>query len=150
MRISLLVIASEVLEGKVQDINTLNLSKFLKSQNLTLEQVITISDRPDQILSALTSLKGSDLVVISGGMGPTPDDLTKNTIAMFLGSSLISTDESREVAQRNYINRSGTLPENHPYQLIPENSQALFNPEGYAPGLLFQQDNSRFISLPGV
>jgi len=150
MKISLLVIASEVLEGKVQDINTLNLSKFLKSQNKTLEQVITVSDRPDQILKALSSLKESDLVVISGGMGPTPDDLTKNTIAMFLGTELISTDNSKEVAKRNYKNRGYPFPENHPYQLIPEKSQALFNPEGYAPGLLFHHGHSNFISLPGV
>lgn len=150
MKISLLVIASEILEGKVQDINTLNLSKLLKSQSHTLEQVITVSDHQDHITCALEILSSSDLVVISGGMGPTPDDLTKGAIALFLNAPLISSEESSAIAAKNYQNRGRAIPSNHPYQMIPQNSRALFNPQGYAPGIVFSKNSTLFIALPGV
>lgn len=150
MKISLLVIASEILEGKVQDINTLALSKFLKSRNLTLEKVITVSDKQDQILESLKLLNSSDMVVISGGLGPTPDDLTKDCLAKFLQVPLLSTQNSQEVARKNYEDKGQPFLADHPYQKIPQNSEALYNPEGYAPGLLFYSGRTPYISLPGV
>ena len=150
MKISFLVIATEILEGKVQDINTLALSKFLKSCSLTLDKTITVSDKQDQILESLKLLSSSDLVVISGGLGPTPDDLTKDCLAKFLQVPLVRTKNSEEIARKNYEDKGQPFSPDHPYQQIPQNSQALYNPEGYAPGLLFNSGNTRYISLPGV
>lgn len=150
MKISFLVIASEVLEGKVQDINTLELSQFLRAQNFSLWQVITIPDDKDQIISSLKLLQKSDLVLVSGGLGPTPDDLTKTCLARFLNVPLASTAESQAIARQNFENRGLSFPADHPYQMIPEGTKPLFNPEGLAPGFQVTSGKSTFIFLPGV
>lgn len=150
MKISLLIIASEILEGKVQDISTFNLSKMLKSRSLSLNQVLTVSDNESQIINGLNSLKDSDLIIVSGGLGPTPDDLTKFCLAKFFNCSLIKNVHSTEMTRKIYEHHGKKVPDNHPYQQIPAKASSLFNSVGYAPGLLFKENTLTLISLPGV
>lgn len=150
MKISLLIIASEILEAKIQDLNVHTLAKLLKSQNHTLNKVSIVADKETLIIDALKELSDSDLIITSGGMGPTPDDLTKSCLAKFFDSTLQKSPHSIEIAKKNYENFGRTIPEDHGYMFIPNKAEALFNPQGFAPGLLFKENNLTLISLPGV
>lgn len=150
MKVSLLIIASEILEAKIQDLNTHTLAKLLKSHNHTLNRVLIVADQENHILKALTELSDSDLIVTSGGMGPTPDDLTKSCLAHHFQSVLEKNSLSVEVVKKNYENFGRTVADDHGYMHIPKDSTPLFNPQGFAPGLLFKNNKLTLLALAGV
>ncbi len=150
MKVSLLIIASEILEAKIQDLNAHTLAKLLKSHNHSLSKVIIVADQENHILKALEELSDSDFIVTSGGMGPTPDDLTKSCLAHYFQSILEKNSLSVEVVKKNYENFGRTAPEDHGYMHIPKDSTPLFNPQGFAPGLLFKKNKLTLLALAGV
>lgn len=152
MKIGLLIIGNEILEGKINDANTRQLAQFLIKENLDLSMTMTVKDQEEMIHQGLSILFDQcDVVVTSGGLGPTKDDLTKETIASWLGRKVQYSEQAFAIATKNYqrFNRMFAGKE-HGYCFLPEGFEALENSTGFAPGLFTRHHNKFLISGPGV
>jgi nicotinamide-nucleotide amidase len=149
---SVITIGDEILLGQTIDTNSAWLGKNLSDIGMELKQVHSISDSPSEIVRALNeSLAISDLVIITGGLGPTNDDLTKKTLVDYFGSELIVDQEILLRIENYFRDRKLILLEVHRQQaLLPKNAQKLINNHGTASGMWFEQDGKVIISLPGV
>jgi nicotinamide-nucleotide amidase len=152
MKIGLLIIGNEILDGKITDANTRQLSVFLNSLNLELLTTLTVKDDPQFIHLGLQNLFSQcDVVVTSGGLGPTKDDLTKEAIASFLGRKVSFSKASCEIAEKNYQRFNRPFPgKDHGYCYLPEGFIALENTTGFAPGLYAENAGKFLICGPGV
>ena len=152
MKIGLLIIGNEILEGKIADLNTRSLALFLRGINLELETALIVHDSESSIHGGLKSLfEKCDVIVTSGGLGPTKDDLTKETIASFLGRQISYSEESYQLALKNYqrFNRPFENKE-HGYCFLPEGFIPLENTTGFAPCLFAEHLGKFLICGPGV
>ncbi len=151
MRIGMLIIGTELLQGKITDANTVWLAQFLRPWNLRLRMTMTTSDHNEDIQAALQMLyQRCDVVVCSGGLGPTADDITKDSLAQFFGKKVIPQAGARVVAEENYARFFRTLAADHGYGYLPEDFIALNNPSGFAPGLWFTENKRYLLAAPGV
>jgi nicotinamide-nucleotide amidase len=152
MKIGLLIIGNEILEGKISDANTRQLSIFLRHHHLELETSLTVSDKTDAIHLGLKTLFSiCDVIVTSGGLGPTKDDLTKEAISSFLGRTISYSDESYEVALKNYERfKRPFAGKEHGYCFLPEGFIALPNTTGFAPGLFTEHLGKYLLCGAGV
>jgi nicotinamide-nucleotide amidase len=152
MKVGMLVIASEILEGKISDLNTQFLGKFLRKHHLELGLTLTVRDIEADIHLALKILTQEvDVVVTSGGLGPTKDDITKMAIATFLDRKLEYSEQANQTASDNYARYGRTYPgKEHGYSYLPKGFTALSNPTGMAPGFSIINQNKFYFSAPGV
>lgn len=156
MKIGLLIIASEVLDGKIQDLNTKFLSEYLYEHELELTTSITVRDNIKHIEEGLELLLSkTDFIITSGGLGPTKDDLTKSTLAHFLNRKIEYSENAHEIATANYARFNREFPgKEHLYSELPEGFIPLNNAAGFAPGYFAEhsyQGNTKFLlALPGV
>lgn len=153
LSVSMVVIGDEILNGRTTDLNGSWLSKFLFRKGLVLTSIHFIRDNIDDINGTLTSaLKESDIVITSGGIGPTQDDKTKKTLASFFNKKIIPRDDVAKIVTGNYT-RFGRnwLPSSNHYHYFPEDFFAIQNPIGLAPGLgFFTPEKKLILSGPGV
>jgi nicotinamide-nucleotide amidase len=153
LSVSMIVIGDEILNGRTTDLNGSWLSKFLFRKGLQLKSLRFIRDNVEEINEALTaSLKDSDIVITSGGIGPTLDDKTKNTLANFFGKKIIERQDVEKIITENYIRfgRTWTKETNH-YHFFPEDFIATPNPKGLAPGIAYFSPQKKLIMAgPGV
>ncbi len=152
MKIGLLVIGSEVLDGKTNDLNTKILSEFLRTKQLEIKEAMTVRDSDWAIKNGLEILfSRNDLIITTGGLGPTEDDITKKTIASFLNKKIIYSKEAHRISEENYKQFNRPYPgKEHGYSFLPEGFSALSNSSGFAPGLSFQENGKYLFSAPGV
>jgi nicotinamide-nucleotide amidase len=152
MQAEIITIGDEILIGQIVDTNSAWLGKTLNAEGVDIHCIRSIRDEPIEIHKALQSLDAAtQIVFLTGGLGPTRDDKTKQALADFFGVNLVQHDAverhiealfakfNREV---NRLNRSQAL--------LPENCIPLFNEKGTAPGMLFEWNNRLIFSLPGV
>lgn len=153
LSVSMIVIGDEILNGRTTDLNGTWLSKYLFKRGLQFKSLRFIRDDVDEINNALTaSLNDSDIVITSGGIGPTLDDKTKNTLANYFGKKIVENDEVAQIVTENYIRfgRTWSKESNH-YHFFPEDFQATPNPKGLAPGITyFSPDKKLIMAGPGV
>ncbi|MCF8060086.1 MAG: nicotinamide-nucleotide amidohydrolase family protein [Bacteriovoracaceae bacterium] len=148
----LIVIGDELLTGKIKDANTIEVARWLESQGFGLGQVILSGDSPDELFEVIKdALETADLVMTTGGLGPTPDDVTKAVLAKVFKGELCESQVAREMAIKNY-ERIGKewSPEKNSYHLIPSTMNPIENPQGLAPGLSRISDKKLFMAAPGV
>jgi nicotinamide-nucleotide amidase len=153
LSVSMIVIGDEILNGRTTDLNGSWLSKFLFQKGLMLTSIRFIRDNIDEINSTLISaLNESDIVITSGGIGPTLDDKTKNTLASFFKKKIIPRDDVATIVTDNYSRFGRTwLPSSNHYHHFPEDFMAIRNPRGLAPGLgFFTPEKKLILSGPGV
>jgi nicotinamide-nucleotide amidase len=152
MQIELIIIASEILNGKIQDLNTVWLSRFLFQQGYFLQFVTIISDDETIMLEAFKkAFERSQIIITSGGLGPTKDDLTKDIVAKLVGKNLTASDEALKITEQNYSRFQRPYdPQKLHYHLIPEGTAVFNNPSGTAPGLATFIHNKCITNLPGV
>lgn len=152
MKVGLLIIATEVLDGKITDLNTRFLAEFLRWNHLELGMSLTVKDDPEAIKAALKGLiEANDLIITSGGLGPTKDDITKQTLANFLGKSIVYSEEALNCAAGNYKKYERPYPgKEHGYSYLPEGFVPLNNSTGFAPGLFAKHTDKFIFSAPGV
>ena len=153
MKAQIITIGDEILIGQIVDTNSAFISKALNRIGVSVNQIISIQDNKDHILSALNNAsKSSDLVIITGGLGPTKDDITKKTFVEFFQDKLIVNkrveDHIREIWKK-YI-KQPLLQVNLDQALVPSKANILMNSSGTAPGMWMEKGNTIFISLPGV
>jgi nicotinamide-nucleotide amidase len=152
MKLGLLVIATEILEGKIVDLNTRSLAYFLKKHHLELNEAHIVRDHEDDIKRGFSSLLNNcDFIITSGGLGPTQDDLTKNVLASFLNTPITYSDLAHKVASENYERLQRPYPgKQHEYSLLPEGVKPLSNSTGFAPGLFAEHQGKSILCAPGV
>ncbi len=152
MKIGLLIIGNEILEGKIADANTRQLSLFLREKNLELLTSLTVTDQESSIHLGLQTLFAlCDVVITSGGLGPTKDDLTKEAIASYFGRTISFSEDSYEIALKNYERfKRPFAGKEHGYCYLPEGFVALENSTGFAPGLYAEHLGKFLLCGPGV
>lgn len=147
-----LIIGNEIITGRIMDTNSNFIARKLFELGVNLTRVTTINDKKEAIEAGLKeALKRSDLILTSGGLGPTPDDNTTAVAAKLLNRRL-NLDESLLKQIENYFTKiNKMMPESLTRQaLIPQGAVVLENPAGLAPGLILKQDSKAIILLPGV
>lgn len=152
MLCEIISIGDELLIGQVVNTNASWLASELNMIGVRIYQIRTISDSKKHIKHALkTAFKNVDLVILTGGLGPTKDDITKTTLCEFFGTDLILHEPTLYHIEQFFLNRGRALTDlNRKQAEIPANCQPLPNPNGTAPGMWFDQNGKILVSLPGV
>ncbi len=151
MRAEILSVGTELLLGQIIDTNAAYLARALSEVGISVYRRVTVGDNMDRLLAALKqALDDADIVLTIGGLGPTMDDITRDGLALALGDTLIF-DEGIAQRLRDFFTRRNTpvLESNLRQAMVPTHGRALDNPNGTAPGLLFEKDGKIGIALPG-
>ena len=145
-----LSVGTELLLGDTVDTNAVHLARLLPRLGVSLLFRTTVGDNPDRIRASLKlALSRSDVVITIGGLGPTEDDLTKETVADVLGVALVQDAGHRNWLENWVKGRTG-VPETFWKQaLVPSEGRGLPNPNGTALGALFEKDGKSVLCLPG-
>jgi nicotinamide-nucleotide amidase len=152
MDAEIITIGDEILIGQIVDSNSAWMAQKLNMEGIDVRQITSISDDPEHIEETLSETgERVDLVLITGGLGPTRDDKTKNAICKFFTTNLT---ESQEVLSHiiELLGQRGVSINNlnRDQALVPETATILPNKMGTAPGLLLRKNNCSFIFMPGV
>lgn len=152
MKIQLIVIGNELLNGKIQDKNTDLLSKLCYEYGHELVGVHFVQDEEKSFLQVFeNSIKDAELIITSGGLGPTRDDITKSMLAKFFKKQIVKNDSATAICERQFKRMERTFDGNlNHYDSIPDGFQAIYNSVGFAPGLYFKEGKKIYLSLPGV
>lgn len=152
MHIELIAIGDELLDGRTRDANFHYLGGKLRELGSTLERVIVVADEPEQLVRIFRdAAQRADLIITSGGLGPTRDDRTRNAVAQAAGKDLIFHEEIYERIQAYFAMREMDMPEiNRRQAMIPEGATIHRNPNGTADAFEVQIDGTPLIALPGV
>ena len=152
MKATILTIGDEILIGQIVDTNSVSIAKHLNAAGIVVREKISIGDDRAQITGAVErALRMSEVTIVTGGLGPTKDDITKKTLAELFRSDMryderVAAHVERMLAERgidfNELNRSQAM--------VPACCTVLFNAYGTAPGMWFERDGHVVVSLPGV
>lgn len=153
MKASIITIGDEILIGQIVDTNSTYLAKELDTLGFEIVEIITISDKKEAIDKAMASQLGVvDLVIMTGGLGPTKDDVTKKVFCEFFDDHLVMNEKVLAhvtVLIENYFKKP--ISEiNKQQALVPSMATVLFNNVGTAPGMVMQKDSTTYVSFPGV
>ena len=153
MRAELITIGDEILIGQIVNTNAVFLAKALNKIGIEIAQITSISDNKEAIINALESTyPRSELVVLTGGLGPTKDDITKHTLCAYFNDILVENKEILfhiEEIFKKYV----TTPindQNRRQALLPSKAKILKNEHGTASGMWFEKNDQVIIALPGV
>ncbi|HEM3473040.1 TPA: competence/damage-inducible protein A [Streptococcus suis] len=152
MKAELIAVGTEILTGQIVNTNAQFLSEKCAELGIDVYFHTAVGDNEQRLLSVLeVARQRSDLVILCGGLGPTEDDLTKQTLATFLGRKLVFDEKAIAKLDRFFASRPGRVrtPNNERQAQIVEGSQALQNPAGLAVGGMIEQDGVTYIVLPG-
>ena len=153
IKATIITIGDEILIGQIVDTNSASISKHLNTAGITVEEKLSIGDEAEQIEQTLQRvLLSSQVVVITGGLGPTKDDITKHTLARIFNSSMHEDERVCEHV-RTLLERRGISFNdlNRGQAMVPDCCTVLFNAYGTAPGMWFETESGAVvISLPGV
>ncbi len=152
MNAEIINIGDEILIGQIVNTNSTWLAEKLESIGLKIRQITAISDDKSHIVEALDAAASkSNLVVITGGLGPTEDDITKQTLAEYFGTKLVENQEVLNDLKRFIEARNLTMNKLNIKQAeLPESCTVVRNTIGTAAGMWFEKDETVFISMPGV
>jgi len=148
----IITIGDELLCGKTLNTNASWISERLHEEGFEARQVTVVSDQQGEITRVLNdALARSELVIITGGLGPTSDDVTKVALSVFFGSKMVHNEIVLEDIANFFIKRNLELTDRNRQQaLVPEKAKILRNNMGTAPGLWFEIGNKICVALPGV
>ncbi|WP_203293187.1 competence/damage-inducible protein A [Luteirhabdus pelagi] len=153
MKAEIVTIGDEILIGQIVDTNSAYISKALNKIGIQVHQITSIQDEREHILSALADAeKRVDLVLVTGGLGPTKDDITKQTFCEYFNDTLVENEEVLQHIKhifKTYIKRD-PLPSNLQQAMVPSKATVLKNAHGTAPGMWFEKGDTVFVSMPGV
>ncbi|MFP4502324.1 MAG: CinA family nicotinamide mononucleotide deamidase-related protein [Candidatus Hydrogenedentota bacterium] len=152
VRAEILMIGTELLLGQVQDTNATYMGQTLASHGIHLYQKTTVGDNSARICAALElALSRSDVVLCSGGLGPTEDDITRECVAKVLGRKMVYRAALFEAIRARFARFRRTITANNKKQaMLPEGAEAIDNPYGTAPGVLAADRRGTIICMPGV
>lgn len=149
---TIITIGDELLIGQIIDTNSAWIAQQLNPIGIQVIRRIAIADSKEAIVSALNDeLPHADIILLTGGLGPTADDVTKPVLCDFFGGKLIVNEEVLAQVKDIFLRRNRPLLERNLKQAeVPDVCTVIPNPLGTAPGMLFEQDNKLIVSMPGV
>jgi len=148
----IITIGDELLIGQVIDTNCAWMAAKLNEQGIGVKQITSISDNREHILITLKEAsQRANLILITGGLGPTKDDITKTTLCEYFNTSLVFSEIACEGVSRLFRNRGLPVTDlNRQQAMVPENCKVIPNSNGTAPGMWFEKDEVIYVSMPGV
>ena len=152
MKSAIITIGDEILIGQVTNTNAVWISQKLNELGVQVGEMVTVSDHAGQISRTLDRYLGRfDLLIMTGGLGPTGDDITKQTLADYFDSKMVTNPVVLERITAFFKERGRTMIESNLKQAdVPEGCRVLINNHGTAPGMWFEKKGTIVISLPGV
>ncbi|NNC44845.1 MAG: competence/damage-inducible protein A [Winogradskyella sp.] len=149
----IITIGDEILIGQIVDTNSAFIAKQLNKIGVSIYQITSVQDDKEHILKALKEAEhNADIIIITGGLGPTKDDITKHTICQYFNDHLVENEavlQHVEMLFAKYIN-TPISDINRQQALVPSKAEVLMNKYGTAPGMWMSTNGKVFISLPGV
>ena len=152
MQAEIITIGDELLIGQVVDTNSAWLGRTLGKDGIKVTQITSVQDDADQIARAVNeALARVSIVLVTGGLGPTRDDITKHTLAELFGMRLVRDEQVYETVRRQLAVRGIAFNElNRGQALVPDDCTVLPNRNGTAPGMWFERGGKILVSMPGV
>ena len=152
MKAAIITIGDELLIGQTIDTNSAWMGAELSKSGFDIFRITSIHDRKNDIIYALDeAAREADVVLITGGLGPTSDDITKQTLAEYFNTRLVMNSEVLSMIEVMMSRRNFGMNENNRRQAeVPESCRVLTNGAGTAPGMWFEKDETIFVSMPGV
>ena len=144
-------VGTEILLGSILDSNSQFIASRLADLGINLYKMVTVGDNPERLYEALNEAKGKyDYVFVSGGLGPTEDDITKETVVKVLGleDEIILDDDSYDELKKYFDNKDTAMKVNKKQALFPKSAIVLKNEEGTAPGCIMGE-KTKYILMPG-
>lgn len=150
--VELITIGDELLIGQIVDTNSAWMAKELKRKGFRVKQITTVSDNTGQIMEAIEqAFRRADVVLMTGGLGPTKDDTTKQTLCTYFGTELVYDPSVTATIQSLFKDRPNVLNELTLQQAyVPQSATIIQNQRGTAPVTWFDQDDKVLVSMPGV
>lgn len=153
MKAAIVTIGDEILIGQIVDTNSSYIAKALDKIGIATHEMLSISDDKQHILDTFHSLQNKvEVVIVTGGLGPTKDDITKKTFCDYFEDTLVENDvvlvHVKSIIEGIY--KRPITQMNRDQALVPTKAKVLFNQAGTAPGMWMEKENTVFISLPGV
>jgi nicotinamide-nucleotide amidase len=152
MRAEIISIGDELLIGQVINTNQAHIAEQLSGVGVAVARMTTVGDEEESILKAFEhALERHEIVIVTGGLGPTHDDITRKAVCKFFQTDLVVNEEALERV-RQFFARRGLAPRkiNEDQALVPRGCTVIRNLQGTAPGYLFERQGKYFIAMPGV
>ena len=153
MKAEIITIGDEILIGQIVDTNSAFIATELNKIGVSVYQITSVQDDKTHILKAFEAAeKQVDIVIITGGLGPTKDDITKTTLAQYFDDTLVYDEavlKNIKYLWEHFV-KQPLLQVNIDQSLVLSKATALMNKSGSAPGMWLEKNNTIFISLPGV
>ena len=152
MNAEIITIGDEILIGQIVDTNSQWISKELNKIGVSVYQITSIQDDEDHILKAIFEAQdNADIVILTGGLGPTKDDITKHTLVDYFKDTLVLNEEVELHIKKLFARINYPFTEvNRQQALVPSRGEVLFNKLGTAPGMWLENERGIVISMPGV
>ncbi len=153
MRITILSIGDELINGQITDTNAGTISSILLEHGLAVQSHVTVGDSEMDIISVLSELeRHCDYIIATGGLGPTADDMTTHAVARATGRRLVVSEEAREHVQKMSarLNTMIAAPLNDKQAMLPSKTTIISNPTGTACGFQLMHNNCHMFFMPGV
>jgi len=152
MQATIITIGDEILIGQIIDTNSAWMGVELNLLGIDIREIISISDEHQQIIDTVDrAMKSSDLVLVTGGLGPTKDDITKKSLAEYFKIGMEFHEPTWQRIQEIFKKFGRTTTPAHREQcFLPEGIEVLKNNMGTAPGMWFERDQKVLVSMPGV
>lgn len=151
MTVELIAVGTEILLGNIVNTNTAFLAERCAGLGLSCFYQSVVGDNAERLTQTLQmAVDRSDIVILSGGLGPTQDDLTKETAAKVLGRELVVDERAKEQIQTFFVTRNMEATDNNWKQaMVPQGAVVLYNANGTAPGIIIEDEKAKVILLPG-
>jgi nicotinamide-nucleotide amidase len=152
MKAEIITIGDEILIGQIIDTNSAWIAEQFNLNGIEIYQITSVHDDHKHILEAIKKAEEKvDLVILTGGLGPTKDDITKNALCDYFNTKLIFHEPTFEHIKTRFTKLNIDVNKlNRDQALVPESCTVLFNKAGTAPGLWFEKNDTYFVSVPGV
>ena len=152
MLAEIITIGDEILIGQIIDSNSAWIAQQLNAIGIRVKQISSISDDKEHILKGLAEAANrADIILITGGLGPTKDDITKSTIAEYFNVPLVRNQQALDNVAQIFAKYNRPLLDVNIRQAdVPENCDIILNNNGTAPGMWFNEQGKIYISMPGV
>ncbi len=152
MKAEIITIGDEILIGQIVDTNSAWMAKQFNLNGIEVYQITSVHDDSEHIFQAIKKAEEKvDLVVLTGGLGPTKDDITKNVLCNYFNTKLVFHEPTFSQIKERFSKRNIDLNKlNRDQALVPESCTVLYNKAGTAPGMWFEKNDTVFVSVPGV
>lgn len=148
----IITIGDEILIGQIVDTNSAWMAKQLNDTGIRVKQISSVSDSKEHILTALAEAANrADIILITGGLGPTKDDITKKTIAEYFNVGMVENADALDNVLRIFSKYNRPMLDINRLQAqVPSNCEVIVNKNGTAPGMWFNEGGKIYVSMPGV